>query len=701
MTFGTLQNDKSQRQAIQSLLDGTATSLTLKQDATLAPGALGPGSVEREVVEVLSERISAKSYLTSTDGSADQSTQLTNALSAAGETGRQLWVPGDVTIRLDSPIFHTASPLDLILDGKLLLPEQAGGLYIAPATSASTTVSAISTVEHPASSGRYVTRLTVASTSGWARNARAFLAGTNNYTADANLAHKVAEILSVLYVDSGNSHIYLDGQIADTPTGTVTVRRLSDYRVSIDGRGTIEYRSDVWAVADGLQTGYGAIVLEGCVGAIVNCRLRNLLGVGVRSVSSFDCDINVIGSDLRNNDANQYLGYVGVDTTASRANRWHIRARNIRHAYTTVMYDRPGYPLWDAGAPRENVVSGIACNATSAAWDTHPGAYDTVFRGIHVRGALRDDQSPSGTQYAVQDRGCNTTVDGLTVIGSQINLLYNSGHATIYGRDNVLRLNNVYARNTDVTHKPAFFVGTSRIFEASIRKETVFTNLEIQYYNIDEVVGAAAPIKISKARIILPTTLRLGGTNDWTLTDIYLETNGSTEPFGLKDQTTLRVYGMEHNGAIFLSQLFRASAGVSTLAHRDVRSYTAGVALTGAAGGATVIVTKPRVLDEVTALTSNATLAVGQCNGCSFSNVGATGTVTATLPASVAGMVVTFYRSASQAFRIDPNGSEIIGTGGAGKYLELQTDKGFVRLECLVAGSWIVTAVVGTVAYEP
>lgn len=44
MTYGTLQNDKSQRQALEALLAGTAESLTLKQDATLSPGALGPGS---------------------------------------------------------------------------------------------------------------------------------------------------------------------------------------------------------------------------------------------------------------------------------------------------------------------------------------------------------------------------------------------------------------------------------------------------------------------------------------------------------------------------------------------------------------------------------------------------------------------------------------------------------------------------------
>lgn len=56
----TLQNDKGQRRALKSLLDGSAPAMASKQDATLAPNALGPGSVERSVVDLLGKSLRNK-----------------------------------------------------------------------------------------------------------------------------------------------------------------------------------------------------------------------------------------------------------------------------------------------------------------------------------------------------------------------------------------------------------------------------------------------------------------------------------------------------------------------------------------------------------------------------------------------------------------------------------------------------------------
>jgi hypothetical protein len=88
--------------------------------------------------------------------------------------------------------------------------------------------------------------------------------------------------------------------------------------------------------------------------------------------------------------------------------------------------------------------------------------------------------------------------------------------------------------------------------------------------------------------------------------------------------------------------------------------------------------------------------------GRTVNNAGAATTVTLIMGlASAVGMVFRAYRSASQIFRITPNGTETIGTGGAGKYIELGSDGAFIELRCEKAGSWVLVDSVGTITYEP
>jgi hypothetical protein len=99
--------------------------------------------------------------------------------------------------------------------------------------------------------------------------------------------------------------------------------------------------------------------------------------------------------------------------------------------------------------------------------------------------------------------------------------------------------------------------------------------------------------------------------------------------------------------------------------------------------------------------TSSGTQLVREVYGRTMRNVGAAAVVTRTLPAAVSGMYTRAVRSnASFALRIDPNGTEIIGTGGAGKYLELQSDRAYVELRCYATGVWTLTDSFGTVGYE-
>jgi hypothetical protein len=81
---------------------------------------------------------------------------------------------------------------------------------------------------------------------------------------------------------------------------------------------------------------------------------------------------------------------------------------------------------------------------------------------------------------------------------------------------------------------------------------------------------------------------------------------------------------------------------------------------------------------------------------------GAGATVTITLGfAAYAGMKpTTFINNSTQVMRIDPNGTETVGTGGAGKYLEVSAG-GSVVLGCTVAGKLDILSGAGTLSFEP
>ena len=91
-----------------------------------------------------------------------------------------------------------------------------------------------------------------------------------------------------------------------------------------------------------------------------------------------------------------------------------------------------------------------------------------------------------------------------------------------------------------------------------------------------------------------------------------------------------------------------------------------------------------------------------------FSNSGATGTITFSLPSATGsasnfpyGLVYRFYNIVgSQVIRLDPNGTNVIRGGGAGKYAEIPTFTS-IELTCITSGYWEITGLNGTVTYEP
>jgi len=102
-----------------------------------------------------------------------------------------------------------------------------------------------------------------------------------------------------------------------------------------------------------------------------------------------------------------------------------------------------------------------------------------------------------------------------------------------------------------------------------------------------------------------------------------------------------------------------------------------------------------------TVVTSTPTTRTTGESGRRFTNFGATQITEHDLPAGAAGLRYSFMRQADFAVRVDPNGSEIIGGGAAGKYLEITSTRGQVDLEWMSdSGTWEVTGGSAVFAFE-
>jgi hypothetical protein len=84
-----------------------------------------------------------------------------------------------------------------------------------------------------------------------------------------------------------------------------------------------------------------------------------------------------------------------------------------------------------------------------------------------------------------------------------------------------------------------------------------------------------------------------------------------------------------------------------------------------------------------------------------LTNGGAGGTVVYNLPPAITGLQFGFAQVLASLMRIDPDGSEVIRGGGAGKYLELGAVGTSVTIFCRVAGVWEIIQSNGTTSFEP
>lgn len=92
-------------------------------------------------------------------------------------------------------------------------------------------------------------------------------------------------------------------------------------------------------------------------------------------------------------------------------------------------------------------------------------------------------------------------------------------------------------------------------------------------------------------------------------------------------------------------------------------------------------------------------------NGATFTNTGASGAVTVTLPTATIDQAYKFRTTAAQAIKIDCQSTDDIqnvatAQNADGQYTSLTANNCFVEIMCRVAGHWIVTQLFGTLTDE-
>jgi len=98
--------------------------------------------------------------------------------------------------------------------------------------------------------------------------------------------------------------------------------------------------------------------------------------------------------------------------------------------------------------------------------------------------------------------------------------------------------------------------------------------------------------------------------------------------------------------------------------------------------------------------TADYPIVVATDNGKRFSNKGAGATITFSLPAATVGQTYHFIRLATQSLRADPQVTETVRGGAAGKYMQLDADGDSATLMCLETGKWEIICYRGTISFE-
>lgn len=219
----------------------------------------------------------------------------------------------------------------------------------------------------------------------------------------------------------------------------------------------------------------------------------------------------------------------------------------------------------------------------------------------------------------------------------------------------------------------------------------------------DTAIGPYLRVKVTSGN------LALAGAEDIEVGVTHKRINVTAGTLGASDYGTVLTQTAEGTAYYTASGSITAYAAVYGAASGKVSATEngnyIGIAMEAASDGDVISVLRlpnPKGA-EATAVTADKTVTTAE-SGMTFTTVGATATVTFTLPAATtaAKQKYRFRVGAAQELRLDPDGTETIALpstgvqGAAGKYLTANADGETVDIECTKDGQWSVFGYTGT-----
>jgi hypothetical protein len=330
------------------------------------------------------------------------------ALTAAIALGQPICLEGRVW-RISRQLQSGDRDLTLIGPGTLLFPRRSPALVFNPAWGAKTAITGV-VVERAPAFDVPVTRLTVRDPTGFARDDVVQIRSDDALPTEATT--HCAELASILDVQGAS--IWLSQMLQDSYLTAPVLQKLPRRRLRL--LQGVRFRCSEDIERRGPRRAPAALIIEGACEPDIDVEVADAPSRGVFALSCWRGAFRVRARNLQDDTADEAYGYGVSLAAASRYNHVEVQAERCRHAFTTNVYP-PQRPAW-FGAPRDNWVTGEAVGCSSAAFDTHPGAFDIHFERLKVAAISADSHGPGpGQRLAFQDRGVRTTLDGLQTDG--------------------------------------------------------------------------------------------------------------------------------------------------------------------------------------------------------------------------------------------------------------------------------------------
>lgn len=150
-----------------------------------------------------------------------------------------------------------------------------------------------------------------------------------------------------------------------------------------------------------------ALTVRGFVNPRVNAKILNGCDCGLQTQSCIAGEIDLYVENMTNAIVSSGTSGYGAQDNGGWLNRWCINGVNARHFWTTGSHtvSAPGGETYLYGRTVGCRVTGSVMGSTSAAFDTHSGAYDCVIHDASVTGGSAGENG-SGVAYQLRGRKC-------------------------------------------------------------------------------------------------------------------------------------------------------------------------------------------------------------------------------------------------------------------------------------------------------